>query len=129
VFAFEDAKRYALLSPLGEDTYPMWLQSIDDIAPCFIVFDPSAVDEEYFGTVIDSIEPDSKEANLLKISDGSADNNDMAVLVIATVPDDFKMTTVNMKAPIVINADCNRAVQLILTQEYEFRCPLYAEVE
>ena len=37
VFAFEDDRKFALLSPLGEDTYPMWLQSMDHQELCFIV--------------------------------------------------------------------------------------------
>jgi flagellar assembly factor FliW len=125
VFAFEDAKNFALLSPLGEDTYPMWLQSVDDLAPCFIVFDPGVVDEGYFETVIDCVE--LNDARLLKIEDGSVDKKDIAVLTIATVPDDFKKTTLNMKAPIVVNTTCNLAAQVILTADYDFRCPLYAQ--
>ena len=54
VFAFEDDKRFALLSPLGEDTYPMWLQSLDHSDLCFIVFDPTLIDEGYTVTLNDS---------------------------------------------------------------------------
>ena len=44
LYAFEDNKKFALLSPLGDDVYPMWLQSMDDPGLCFIVFNPVLID-------------------------------------------------------------------------------------
>jgi flagellar assembly factor FliW len=54
------------------------------------------------------------------------DNSNIATLVIATVPDDFKDTTVNMKAPVVINKTRRLAAQVILP-DYEFRRRLYTD--
>jgi flagellar assembly factor FliW len=125
LFAFEDAREFALLSPLGEDVYPKWLQSANELTPCFIVFDPAIVDENY----ADGVKLERSEVNLLKIDDEAADNNDIRLLVIATVPDDYKNTTINLKAPIVINTGNNLAAQVILSADYEFRYPLYVEGE
>jgi flagellar assembly factor FliW len=125
VFAFEEAKQFALLSPLGEEVYPKWLQATHDFAPCFIVFDPAIVNEDYF----DTVKLDAQDVKLLKISGGLTDNNDIRLLVIATVPEDFKKTTLNMKAPIVINVGERLAVQAILTADYDFRLPLYPDEE
>jgi flagellar assembly factor FliW len=119
IFAFEEMRKFALMSPLGEDVYPKWLQSAEDVAPCFVVFDPFIVDENY------TVQLEPSEENLLKLSSNPADNN-IRLLVIATVPNDFKKTTVNMKAPIVINQDNNLAVQVILSSDYEFKFPLYS---
>jgi len=117
VFAFEETRNFALISPLGEDVYPKWLQSADSLAPCFIVFDPTVIIEDYEITL------DASEKALLKIKE----DTNVRLLVIATVPEDFKKTTANMKSPIVINADENLAAQVILPQSYEFRMPIYAE--
>jgi len=133
-FAFEDAKDFALISPLGEEAYPKWLQCVDSLAPCFIVFDPEVIDDED-EDFVEEMKSDffdcvsQNELHRLKIDEDSADNNDIRILVIATVPDDFKKTTVNLKAPIIINVEENLAAQVILSEEYTFRYPLYQDEE
>ena len=121
LFAFEERRKFALISPLGEDVYPKWLQSAEDLTPCFIVFDPSVVDNRY------TVKLESFEEKLLKLDQETADNkiSKIRMLVIATVPDDFKKTTLNMKAPIVINQDEGLAVQTIHSFDYDFKFPLY----
>jgi flagellar assembly factor FliW len=115
VFAFEETRRFALISPLGEGVYPMWLQSAEDVTPCFVVFDPTIIDGEYEVSLTES------ERNLLEISDDSS----LRYLVIAKVPENFRDTTVNMKSPVVINCERNLAAQFILSQDYPFRFPIY----
>jgi len=117
VFAFEEVRHFALLSPLGEEVYPKWLQSTDGVAPCFIVFDPTIIDESYEYPL------NSYEQNLIKLH---SDEN-VRVLVIATVPENYKETTVNMKSPIVMNVDARLAAQVILPQNYLFKLPIYAD--
>jgi flagellar assembly factor FliW len=121
VFAFEEVRKFALISPLGDDVYPKWLQSADDLAPCFIVFDPSVAVADY------SVKLELSEKRMLKLEGESADNRNVRLLVIATVPDDFKKTTVNLKAPIVINEKELLAAQVIQQKDYDFRFPLYDE--
>jgi len=117
VFAFEEVRHFALISPLGEDVYPKWLQSTDDIAPCFIVFDPSIIDESYEITL------NVYEENLIKYHG----DDSIRLLAIATVPDNYRETTVNMKSPIVINVDARLAAQVILPQNYVFKLPIYTD--
>ncbi|MCL2077455.1 MAG: flagellar assembly protein FliW [Oscillospiraceae bacterium] len=115
VFAFEDTKRFALISPLGDDVYPMWLQSADDVTPCFVVFDPTIIDGSYNVTL------SRGEQALLDIKN----DTNLRYLVIAKVPNNFRETTVNMKSPIVLNCDLNVAAQFILPHDYKFRLPIY----
>lgn len=117
LFAFEESHTFALLSPLGEDTYPMWLQATDSVTPCFIVFDPRLIDNSYEITL------NSSEKKLLKLEDESK----ASCLAIAVVPDDFRNTTVNMKSPIIINTEEKLAAQVILPQNYPFRLPIYKQ--
>ena len=117
LFAFEECRQFALLSPLGDGVYPMWLQSTENITPCFIVFDPAIIDGAYKITL------NSSEKKLLKIDDSS----NVRCLSIAVVPEDYKKTTVNMKCPIVINSDENLAAQVILPEKYEIRLPIYVD--
>ena len=119
LFAFEDDRKFALLSPLGENTYPMWLQSTERKELCFIVFDPSLIDDSY-GIILNE-----SEKKILKVKDG----DEIRRLAIAKVPEDFKKTTVNMKSPIVINPVTNTALQVILPLDYPFRHPIYESGE
>lgn len=112
LFAFEECRQFALLSPLGDGVYPMWLQSTEDVTPCFIVFDPAIIDGAYKITL------NSSEKKLLKINDSS----NVRCLSIAVVPEDYKKTTVNMKCPIVINSDENLAAQVILPENMRYVC-------
>lgn len=115
VYAFEEAKRFALISPLGDDIYPMWLQCIDDIKPCFIVFDPRKI---YSGYEISLSEGEKK---LLKLTS----DEQVRTLCIAKVPENYRETTVNMKSPIIINKEDRVAAQIILPSDYPFRLPIY----
>ena len=119
LYAFEDHKKFALLSPLGEDVFPMWLQSMEDPSLCFIVFNPILIDGGFTVTLADN------ERSLL----GLRPEQDVAALVIAKVPADYKHTTVNMKSPIVINKDNRKAIQVILPLDYPFRMPVYESRE
>ena len=119
LYAFEDNKQFALLSPLGEDVFPMWLQSVDDPALCFIVFNPVLIDGGFTIALADN------ERQLL----GLSKDDNAAALVIAKVPADYKHTTVNMKSPIVINKENRRALQVILPLDYPFRMPVYTSRE
>lgn len=115
LYAFEEYKRFALLEPLGEGVYPMWLQSLDDPQLCFIVFNPTLIDGGF------TLSLAGNEREVLGFKDG----DDVQALVIARVPADYKHTTVNMKSPIVINKALRRALQVILPDDYPFRMPVY----
>ena len=93
----------------------MWLQCIDSLRPCFIVFDPEIFCKDY------KVELSGSERTMLKLKEDST----VRVLCIANVPEDFRETTVNMKSPIVINEDEKTAMQVILSENYPYRQPIY----
>ncbi len=118
IIGFEDVKRYTLLSPLGEDTFPMWLQAVDAKTPCFVVYDPMHIYSDYSFAISD------EEQELLKIDE----NAPYRCLAVAIVPDDYRKTTINLRCPIVVNTKDNIAMQIML-DEYDFKCPVYFEEE
>lgn len=118
ILGFEDAKRYTLISPLGEDTFPMWLQSVDGTQPCFVVYDPMQLFSDYRFEITD------EEQELLRIDE----NTPYRCLTVAIVPDDYKKTTINLRCPIVLNTKDNIAAQIIL-EDYDFKYPVYHEEE
>ena len=119
LFAFEDMKKFILITPNGEDEFPMWLQSVESCELCFIVFDPQKI--------FDTFQPklDRNTLSLLKIDDVSK----ARFLSIAVIYDDYMKTTINLKSPIIINAEKLLGAQIILDESYPFKYPLFSEVE
>lgn len=114
VYAFEENKRFVLLSPCGEDKYPMWLQSVDNPNLCFIVFDPKEFVPDY------SVELDRETKELLE-----ADGAELDLLCMAVVPDEYINTTLNLKSPIVINSEAKKGVQVIAAENYPLKFPAF----
>lgn len=117
IIGFEDTKKYTLISPLGEDKFPMWLQSVEDTQPCFVVYDPMQIYPDYSFEITDA------EMQELKISEDTP----YRCLTAAIVPDDYRKTTINLRCPIIINTKENLAAQVMLQEDYEFTAPVYAE--
>ena len=115
IFAFEDYNKYVLISPLNEEASPMWLQSIDEEKPCFIVFKPMDFISDY------NPNPLSEDLEILNIEE----NDEVEYLAIAVIPSDYKKTTLNIKSPIIINKTKRIAIQTILPDKYDLRFPLY----
>lgn len=116
IIGFEDTKRYTLLSPLGEGVFPMWFQAVDTTEPCFVVYDPWHIYPDY------KFEIDDEMQSTL----GAEDGDDLQLLAVAIVPDDYKKTTINLRCPIIINTKNNIAGQMLL-DDYEFKYPVYSE--
>lgn len=114
ILGFEKYTKYTLLSPLGEDTFPMWLQSVEDSQPCFVVYDPMQIYPDYVFEIND------EEQAELKLGEDIPHR----VLTVAIVPDDYKKTTINLRCPIVINTRESIAAQIIL-DDYDFKYPVY----
>ena len=117
LFAFEEQHRFIMLSPLGENIFPAWLQSVDDENLCFIVFDPEQIAKDYSITA----DPESLEAV------GSESYDDLSYLVLAVVPEEYKNTTVNLKSPIIVNSEKMLAAQTIAAESYPIKFPIFKE--
>lgn len=115
IFAFEDENRFIMLSPLGEDKYPAWLQSVDNENLCFIVYSPEQIVENY------SITADAESLAAVELGE----NDTPQYLVLAVVPEEYKDTTVNLKSPILINVDKMIAVQTIAAENYPIKFPIF----
>lgn len=93
-----------------------WLQSVEEMAMALPVMDPLKVMESYNPMI---------EDELLKPLGKLTEDNLMA-LVTVTVPRDIEKISINLQAPILINADTKQACQLILEDgDYPVRYPIY----
>lgn len=114
LFGFEDYKDYTILydSEGGDHPFFSWLQSTQEQSLAFPVVNPQRVNEDY--------DPVVEEGLLEEL--GEFGEEDMVVLLLATVPQDVKLTSVNMKAPLIINAGTRRGVQLVAENpDYEIK--------
>ena len=110
IIGFQDYKKYTLIydadSEEKSDSAMMWLQSMEEAAFALPVLKPEYVKPDYNPIADDE---------MLKL-----------IFVTMTVPHDITKMTCNLKAPIIINADTLKAVQLIAENEdYLVRYPIY----
>lgn len=117
IVGFPDLKQFMLIyDEEKSDSNIKWLQSLDEPNFAMPVIDPLKVKEDYNPVVEDELLTDL----------GNFDESDMLVLITITVPSDVENMSVNLAAPIVINAANKRAIQIIIDQpEYVVKYPIY----
>ena len=98
-----------------KQTSIMCLHSMDDTDIAFPVMDPHAVKEDY--------NPNVNEEIVAPIGELNEENT--FVLVTVTVPKKIEDFSVNLKAPIVVNMDNRKAVQLIVEDDYPVKYKVY----
>ena len=117
IFAFEEYKSYILITPLGSGKFPVWLQSTENPNLCFILFNPLEFCPDYRVTVADE--------DLAPLDLDS--NEDTGFYVISVIPENNMDATVNLKSPIIINTKNNKAVQVIVADDYPIKFPVFAK--
>jgi flagellar assembly factor FliW len=116
LYGFENARNFVLLLGNGGDNPFLWLQCTDNREPRFVVIDPFLVLKDYNVSA-------ASVAPLISLKD----EKNMRLLVIATVTAGAKEVYVNLKCPIVLNAQDNIAMQIILdNDDYPIKYYLYA---
>lgn len=117
IIGLPDYKRYTILYDCEkEETNISWLQSVEEPTLALPVIKPWLVKQDYNPTVEDE----------LLDSLGELTEENLVILLTMTVPSDIKEMTVNLKAPIVINADTRKGTQIIVeNQDYEVKYKVY----
>lgn len=99
-----------------ENSNICWLQSTEEPTLALPVIKPWVVKEDYNPIVEDEL--------LVHIGELTEDN--LVILLTMTVPSDIKEMSVNLKAPIIINADTRKGAQIIVeNQDYEVKYKVY----
>ncbi|MCH5267637.1 MAG: flagellar assembly protein FliW [Lachnospiraceae bacterium] len=120
LFGFEEYKDFTILYDVegDEDPFFSWLQCTTEQGLAFPVVNPQKVDPGYNPLVEDA----------LLESIGEIKEDDLVVLLMATVPSDVKKTSVNKKAPLIINAGTHKGIQIVAeNQDYEVKFYLIQE--
>lgn len=119
ILGFEDCHRYVLMKVDGTSPF-MYLQSVDDPDLTFVVTPPFWFRPDY------QLSLSKDHLGML----GAQKPDQLAVYVIATVPQDPKKITVNLLAPLVINTQNRSGAQIVQTDSpYAIRHNLAEEIE
>ena len=118
IIGYDDLKKYVLIEHSDNSAFK-WLQSVENVALAFPVTSPAFFDIDYqFEIPTDKAE---------KIDLNSVES--LISLNIVTIPvNNPKKATINLLAPIIINATNMQGMQLILSNSnYPVKHPLFKE--
>jgi flagellar assembly factor FliW len=106
MIGFPESKEYVLVSTKEESPF-RWLQSLTEPQLAFLLADPDAYLSEY--------QPELPEGQLLSIS--LQENGPVLIYATAAIPKGQPMEmTLNLAAPVVINAEQRLAAQIVLEE-------------
>lgn len=118
IIGFPDLKNFLLLydEEKEDGNRISWLQSVEEPSFAIPVINPLLVKEDYSPIVNDEL--------LAPI--GEFDPEEILVLVTITIPNNIENISVNLKAPIIINAITRKACQIIVeNDEYIVKYHVY----
>ena len=116
IVGFPFLNRFALIHDADNEDSPItWMQSMEEPRFAMPVIEPNAV--------IDTYNPMINDEYLAPVGDLKPEQT--YSLVTITVPPEIEKMSVNLKAPIVINMENNKAVQIIVEDDYQVKHPIY----
>lgn len=109
IIGFPEMTDFALIhdEEKGKDAPIRWLQSLQETQFAMPVMDPLIVSRDYNPEVEDEL------LNPIQIENPE----EVLVLVTVSVPRDISKMSVNLQAPIIINAENKKAAQVIVDTE------------
>lgn len=115
ILGFPESQRYVVLDHDTEAPFK-WLQSLDEPGLAFVILDPAIFSADYHVSVPADI--------LTEMNNGKEE--DLALAVILTIPsDDPAQITANLRGPLVMSHKTRLGTQLVLSEEYPTRYPLF----
>ena len=122
IMGFEEYKKYTILYDSDEEKKGniMWFQSIEEPSLALPVINPLYVMSDY--------NPEVNEELLKPLGEMTEEN--VCILLTMTVPKDIKLTTANLKAPLIINADTRKGAQVVVENtDYGVKYNVYEAIE
>ena len=112
IYGFEEDTCFALFNKTFDGIPFLYLQSVQNVIPCFLVFEP----EDFYPGYAPIVSKEDLAAC------GAERVEDLAFLVIANVPDSLEEMSLNIKSPIVLNPKTRIGRQIILqNNDYSIR--------
>ena len=123
ILGFPNLKDFTLIFNIekGSESSIKWLQSLDEPNFAMPVMDPALVMDDYVPMF---------DRELLKPLGENLIPENLMMLVTVTVPKEITQTTVNLKAPIIVNVQECKAVQLISDDDaYSIKYAIYDKIK
>ncbi|MCL1997014.1 MAG: flagellar assembly protein FliW [Defluviitaleaceae bacterium] len=119
--AFHDQTQFIVIHDEDNDNSAFcWLQSIKDPELVFPIVDILSIMPQY--------SPAISETDLTSI--GEYEKSDFFIYNIATIPDNVEDITVNLKAPVIINAKTQKGMQCVAqNEEYLVRHKIFGDIQ
>lgn len=117
LIGLEQYKKYTILYDCErEEANISWFQSVEEPTLALPVIKPWLVKEDYNPVVEDELLNDL----------GDLTEENLIILLTMTVPEDIKQMSVNLMAPIIINADTRKGAQIVVENaDYEVKYKIY----
>lgn len=121
IIGFPDCKRFTLIFDEDKnDRHSIsWMQSLDEPVFALPVMDPLLVKPDY--------NPKVEEELLKELGELTEEN--IFILVTVTVPENIEELSVNLKAPLIINVDERKAVQMIIEDDLPVKYKIYEQLQ
>ncbi|PKM67414.1 MAG: flagellar assembly protein FliW [Firmicutes bacterium HGW-Firmicutes-2] len=121
IFGFEDSKRYVMLYEDEETKNGLcWMQSVDEEGLSLPVINPMFWFPEY--------SPEVADEQIARI--GALKEEDLNLFSVVVITDNIESMTTNLKAPIVVNIQTKKGMQVIAAnEEYEIKHNLYEQMK
>lgn len=103
---FEKLRRFILIDHDLDGVF-RWLQAVDDPAVAFLLTDPNQFRPDY------AVPLRKTDADCLEVNDPAS----LVTLVMVCVSKDTRELSLNLKGPVVFNADNMKAIQCVLDKE------------
>ncbi len=115
LLGFPEQQRYVILDHDTEAPFK-WLQSVEEPSLAFVILDPAMIHPGY--------QIDVPADALSEIR--TAQREELALAVILTIPsDDPGRITANLRGPLVISHQTKLGKQVVLSEDYPTRHPLF----
>ncbi len=115
LLGFPEQQRYVILDHDTEAPFK-WLQSVEEPDLAFVILDPAVFHPAY--------RVDVPADALTEIRD--EERADLALVVILTIPsEDSGRITANLRGPLIISHKTKRGKQLVLSEDFPTRFPLF----
>lgn len=114
-YGFPNSKRFIQVGEFTPEFPFVWFQSLDENDLCFIMTNPFLFMDAY------DFEIDDELAEAIGVTSPS----DVEVFTTVTVASELAETTINLKSPVMINRNNRQGEQVILTEEYAYKHPIF----
>jgi len=115
IYGFPDSHRYVFLGEMSAEFPFFWMQSLDESSSRFVVTNPFAFKESY--------DFELSEKTLEELSVQGAE--DLVFYTTVVILEDVKKTTTNLKSPVVLNIKNHKGRQIILSEDYPYKYPIF----